>query len=118
MKRNDWILIGVVLGIISIGFMLNLTLSKKGEGIVVVSVSGNVLGTYLLSENQEIEIENHNVVQIENNGVYMKKANCPDQTCVKHKPISNNNESIICLPNRVSVQIVGDRESQMDAFSK
>ena len=33
-------------------------------------------------------------------------ADCPDQICATHPKISKNRESIICLPNKVILEIV------------
>ena len=46
--------------------------------------------------------------------VYMEKANCKDLICVKHKPISKNGESIICLPNQVYIEVISDVEKEID----
>ena len=53
-------------------------------------------------------------VIIKNDEVYMEKANCKDLICVKHKPISKNGESIICLPNQVYIEVVSDVEKEID----
>lgn len=42
-------------------------------------------------------------------------ADCPDQICVHQTPISHVGETIICLPNRVAVTIVGDGATGVDA---
>ncbi len=118
MKKNDWILIGIVLGIISVSFFLNLSFGKKERGNVVVSVKGHTFGTYSLEKNQEIQIGNTNLIKIQDGQVYMEQADCPDQTCVAHKPIYSNREVIICLPNKVSVEIHSREESKVDSISK
>ncbi len=47
----------------------------------------------------------------------MVKADCPDQLCVNQKPVSKNHESIICLPNRVVVEVESKEESEYDAVT-
>ena len=42
---------------------------------------------------------------IENGEAYMKYADCPDGVCKSTGRIKYNGQSIICLPNRVSVMI-------------
>ena len=44
----------------------------------------------------------------------MKEANCRDQICVRHKAISKNGESIICLPHSVYIEVVGEKEKEID----
>ena len=48
----------------------------------------------------------------------MKEANCRDLICVHHKAISGNGESIVCMPNRIVVEVVSDEESQLDTIAE
>lgn len=85
---------------------------------MTVRVGGEITETYDLSEDQTVKInEGTNVMKIEDKTVNMIDANCPDKLCVHQKPISKNNESIICLPNNVVVQIVSQDESELDAVT-
>ena len=83
----------------------------------VVTANGKV-EKYSLSQNQTLQIETgdneNNIVVIYNHEVYMKEASCPDQICVRHRPISKNKESIICLPNEVYIEIKSGREKETD----
>ena len=47
----------------------------------------------------------------------MTDADCPDQLCVHQKAASKNHESIICLPNKVVVEVNGNKESEFDAVA-
>ena len=47
----------------------------------------------------------------------MIRADCPDQLCVKQKAVSKNKESIICLPNKIIVEVDSHKNSQYDAVS-
>ena len=83
---------------------------------VVVKIDGEVTQSYSLSENAEFEIktgknnENINVVVIENGKVRVTEADCPDGICQEYRPISYVGETIICLPHKVVIEIVGDNE--------
>ena len=50
-------------------------------------------------------IDESNTLVIKDEMADMIFADCPDQICVKHAPISNVGETIICLPNKVVVTI-------------
>ena len=58
-----------------------------------------------------------NVLQIKNGKADMVSADCPDQLCVNQKAISKNKESIICLPNKIIVEVDSHQNSQYDAVS-
>lgn len=117
-KKNDMILIGIVLCVALLGLFLYMKLGDKEPAEVLVSVDGVMKGRYRLSEDMEVEINGTNILVIANGKVKMKEADCPDQICVHHKAISKNKESIVCLPNKVVVEIVSSEESELDSIAK
>lgn len=52
--------------------------------------------------------DNRNIIVIEKGKVSVIDANCPDKICVEHKEIDSVGETIICLPHKLIVEIVGD----------
>lgn len=61
----------------------------------------------------------YNLLVLSENGVAMEAADCRDQICVNHRPVSRGGESIICLPHRLVVEIAGGTdESAPDAVAK
>ncbi len=88
-------------------------------GQVQVKVEGKVVGIYSLEKDREIELDykGENTVVIKDGKVKMVYANCPDQYCVKHREISRNGESIICLPNQVVVSVTGGEEQDADGVT-
>lgn len=49
----------------------------------------------------------YNLLSVSDSVVSMEAADCRDQICVHHIPVSAGGESIICLPHRLVVEIVG-----------
>ena len=47
------------------------------------------------------------VLVIQNGEVFMEEADCPNQICVHHAPIRYKGESIVCLPNRIIIEVIG-----------
>lgn len=85
---------------------------------VVISADGQTYGRYSLSEDRLIEVttaEGENEVEIRDGSVRMAKASCRNQICVETGSISMAGESIICLPNRVIVEIRSTK-GQEDAY--
>lgn len=116
-KKNDLILVLVILCVAGACLFMYTKFGQKNAGKVVVKIDGEEKGTYSLSKNTEVSINNTNVFVIEDGEVKMIRANCPDQICVKHKAISKNKESIICLPNKVVVEIVSDEQADLDTIA-
>ena len=122
MKKNDIILIAFLL-ILSVIFFAGTKLwqkySTKGEAYVQIEVDGKVYGTYPLAEDrtERIEFEDgcYNVLVIKDGKADVTEASCPDQICVRHRPIHYSSESIVCLPNKLTVTIVNGQENEIDA---
>lgn len=117
-KKNDVILI-VIIGIIAaVLFLAHEFMGGKEAGTIMIKVDGQVEGTYRLSEDQEIEINGGtNVLRIKDGEADMIEANCPDKLCVNQKAISKNNENIICLPNKIVVEVDSSEDSEFDAVT-
>ena len=86
---------------------------------MVVTVDGTVKGTYQYCQiTTEVQINGYEYIVIENREVKMKEADCPDQICVHHRAISKNKETIVCLPNKVVIEITSSEESELDSIAK
>lgn len=114
-KKGDIVVIALVLLIAGITIF---AANGQNTGEYAVVTANGKEQKYLLSQNQTLQIEQSdnkkNIVVIYNHEVYMKEASCPDLICVRHRPISKNGESIICLPNEVYIEIEGGKEKETD----
>ncbi|MBQ3281206.1 MAG: NusG domain II-containing protein [Eubacterium sp.] len=118
-RKADIILLAVL---VLFGAALSVpALLWRGSGTdVKVTVDGKLYGTYDLSEDQTVEIARSghtNVIRIEGGKVFMESASCRNQVCVHTGRISHSGQSIVCLPNRVSVTIEGKEGNEYDAVS-
>lgn len=124
MKKKDLFLIGILLAVGIVGFVVLKGIQKSAvsnQQVLKISVDGEVYGEYSLKDKQEIKIGDTNVCRIEEDGtVSMTEADCPDHLCIKQGKIKQFGESIVCLPNKVVLEIVtGDEKSeQIDSIAK
>lgn len=89
-----------------------------GADSVVITAHGEIVGEYSLSEDREISVgDGSNVIAVKDGTVFMKSADCKNQHCVNHAPISRGNEQIVCLPNKVLVEITDNGESEIDTVA-
>lgn len=117
MKKNDWIMVAVVLGIAAVFMGFHFFGKKNGNGMAEVQVDGEIYGTYPLDVEQTLDINDTNRLEVKDGTVEMIWASCPDQICVHHKAISRDGESIICLPNKVVISIIDGEEPELDAVA-
>lgn len=113
MKRADLILGVSVIAVCVVLFLARAFFREEGAS-VVVEVEGEAFGTYALDQDQEIDIGDGNHIQIENGTVRMTYANCPDHLCVNQGKIKADGEMIVCLPNRVVVQVSDENAEVSD----
>lgn len=122
MKRKDGIIIGVVL--LLAGIMALAMYGGQGSAgeQVRIMIDGKEYGTYSVFVDRVIEVENEygiNHVVIAGGYVHMEEADCPDGYCVAHKAISRTNETIVCLPHKLVVEIHGERkENDIDSVTQ
>ena len=121
MKKNDVILIAVLLVVallVAGGMRIWQMNNTKDTANVVVTIDGEVYGTYPLSEDRTERIElpdgSYNILIISGGYADVTEASCPDQICVKHNHIRYSKESIVCLPNKVVVTVEGGKENEID----
>ncbi|WP_459128704.1 NusG domain II-containing protein [Guggenheimella bovis] len=115
------IVVGVLFILLAMALLyVNATLRTSVGERVEVSFEGKVIKVLPLNEDTiyRIDHDGHiNVVEIREGKCYMKEANCRDQLCVNSRPIKITGETIICLPHRISLRVVGG-EGEVDAFSR
>lgn len=118
-KKADIVLF-VLLILMGLGLSAwSLTAGTSGQ-TAVVTVDGKPYGTYSLAENQTIEVkQNHHInkITIKDGAVQMSYSTCKNQVCVKDGSISLTNQSLVCLPNKVMVEIRGGREEGLDGVA-
>ena len=78
-------------------------------GYVVVVQEGKEVARLPLDKDDSIAITHdalgHNTVVVKDGKVSVAQADCRDQICVKHKPVKNKGETIVCLPHKLIVEI-------------
>ncbi len=115
--RLDIIIIAAIL-LASVALLLVMTLSRKEGATVVVEIDGATVATYSLSENGEYPLNGGtNVLVIEDGKAYLNYSNCPDHTCEKTGKIQYVGQTIVCLPNLLTVTIKGEAEGGVDFVS-
>lgn len=118
-KKADIILAVLLIAVgLAASYMLSFGQSAGQE--LVITAEGERFGSYSLLENQEVQVRRNghtNKIIIENGEVSMIFSDCPGQDCVHQRAISQTGETIVCLPNKVILEIAG-KEKEYDAIAK
>lgn len=107
LKKADMVLLFLVIIMAVIG-TIYINLSKKQGKEVCISIDGKIKKTFPISDDIEYEIktdEGTNLLVIKDGMASVVKADCKDKVCVNYAPISETDETIICLPHKLVIEI-------------
>lgn len=80
------------------------------DGSVIAEIPLNVSGEYIFPEVPDM------VFTAGDGTVSVTESNCGDKTCMRTGKISHRGEAVICVPNKIIVEIKGStQESGVDA---
>lgn len=119
MKRRDFLLI-LGIGIAVVVSYLVFVVAKPKAQIAIVRMDGQILTKMPLDKDAQYAIdlgEKHNLVTIQSGEVFMQEASCPDKVCINQGKKSRSGQSIVCLPNKVLVELEGGAQQALDAVS-
>lgn len=112
----------IVIGIIGSYFVMNRQISNHTVIITQDSKELYRIAMDSVDEPYTIEIKGENNelnrVLISKEKIQMEYASCPDGLCVKQGAISDGILPIVCLPNKVYIQIVDGNNETEDLDAK
>ena len=118
-KKAD-IILTVILIIAGLAISYAFSTGKTAGDELLITADGRKFGSYSLLEDRNITVkqEGHiNKVTIKDGVVSMTFSDCKGQDCVKQHSISETGETIICLPNKIVLEITGG-ENKYDAVAR
>ena len=92
--------------------------AESADHIAVISVDGNVVKEFVLKDDGQTETyvfrddDGHeNVIVREGTQIRIDSADCDDQLCVRMGAKDGIGETIVCLPNRILVEVRGTQRA-------
>ena len=117
-KHKLDIIVIVSLLLLSAVVLIATTLSRQGGASIEVTVGGELVGTYSLGTDAVYELNGGtNILTVSGGVAYMSDSNCPDHTCENTGRVKYVGEMIVCLPNRITVTVVGETDGGVDFVS-
>lgn len=112
---NDLILNAfIILICILIPFVLSFA-HNEGK-TCVISYDGIVEKRINLEEDAAYHTHGVNII-VKDGEAFVSESSCPDGLCIKMKSAKNVGDSIICVPNKVSVRIEGNKSGEADVVA-
>lgn len=109
-KKADIVLFFVLLAVGLTISWASLNSGQTGDK-VRISVGGETYGVYDLAQDRTIQVRQNghtNNIIIQGGHVSMASSDCANQVCVNTGAIYLAGDSIVCLPNRVMVEILSE----------
>lgn len=117
------VLFVLILSLGSMGYIRKQGLSNRDK-YVSVQVNGKEIKKIIFDKSivgKTIPIETkygYNLIEVGDNEISVIEASCPDQIDVKQGRISRIGETIVCLPNKMVIEIKGvDSEDGIDMMN-
>ena len=120
MKKNDVILIAGILlfALAAFGGLSWYSAASTQKAEAVVEIDGQEQGHYPLEQDTTVDLQlvdgSYNLLEIKDGKADIIEASCPDKICVNHHPVSKRGESLVCLPNKVVVEIKNGEGMEVD----
>ncbi|HSR01396.1 MAG TPA: NusG domain II-containing protein [Methylophilaceae bacterium] len=78
-----------------------------------VRMGNKIIGTYDLNQNKELHIDGplgESQISISQGKVRFKQSPCNNQYCVHQGWLNRAGQVAVCLPNQVSIQLIGENK--------
>ncbi len=112
----------LVAGVVALAVFLIMGSVAKASGpgeTAIVEVNGREVMKISLNENRDYTVvgfRGETYISVQNGEIRVTDSDCPDKLCVKMGWISQSDASIVCLPNRVVIRVMGS--GAYDTISK
>jgi hypothetical protein len=123
MKQNRvWLFVIGAIAVLSLASLILIHFLKQTGDKVEIYQDGALIHSLPLNQDKTIRIpsENggYNVVTIKQGEVWVSEASCPDQVCVRHGPTCETKDPIVCLPNKLVVQVTHTDREPLDGVTQ
>lgn len=109
---GDWFI--VLISVIAIIFMFKQFWHFEHPSTLKIRLGDQVMGTYDLNQTRELKINGPigvSTISIYQGKVRFKQSPCHNQYCVHQGWLSHAGQVSICIPNQISLQLLGKQAS-------
>ena len=117
MRWGDFVIIAAVL-LAAAALAVFLAMQAAGDRLYAeIWKDGELTQRYALTPDtrETIDLDGHNTIILDGLTARMAGADCRDQVCVRTGTLSRAGQAAVCLPNRVVLKLVGEK-NEVDAI--
>lgn len=108
---GDWLII--ITSILMVGFLFQQLWTNTPASQLKIRQGDTIIGTYDLNQARVLHIhgplgDSH--ISIQQGKVRFKQSPCNNQYCVHQGWLSREGQVAICLPNQISLQLIGENK--------
>ena len=106
---GDWLII--LLSLLGIFYLFQTLWSNEHAAKVQIRIGDKIYATYSLNQQREIHVHGKlgdAVISISQGKARFAKSPCNTQYCVHQGWLTHAGQAAICLPNQISLELLGD----------
>lgn len=114
---GDWLMMG--LGCFVVAILFQQLWSHSPATRLLIRQADQIIGTYDINQTRELRIHGplgDSIISIAQGQVRFKQSPCTNQYCVHQGWLKRAGQIAVCLPNQVSIQLMG-AENHYDSLS-
>ena len=122
MKKGDIIVIFTLIVVFCLSFIyISNSFITTGDKYISVQVNGEEIKQITFGNGKKVyPIRTSfglNILEVDNESVRVIEASCPDKLDVKFGKINKVGQAIICMPNRLVIQIKSRKTNDLDVVN-
>lgn len=110
MLAGDWLVLTV--GLVAVGWLFIVLWHAEPAGKVRIRMGDAIFATFSLNQERVVEVPGPigvSRIVIHNHRARIESSPCHNQYCVHQGWLARAGQVAVCLPNRVSLELVGEK---------
>ena len=110
-KKGDWLVI--LLSLASVAILFKTQWDSAPANKVQIRAADTIIGTYSLNQLRDIHVHGplgDSVIRIQHGQARFIASPCQSQYCVHQGWLKRAGQAAICLPNHVSLELLGEKK--------
>lgn len=111
LRNGDWLT--VIASVVMIMYLFQTLWTNEHAAKVQIRLGDKLYGTYSLNQKRDIHVHGPigtATIHIAQGKARFSKSPCNNQYCVHQGWLSHTGQAAICLPNQISLELVGEEK--------